>query len=121
MLTITGRTRLDRLGHIGITSTFLSLDALSAAVHEAKRVGDVNSYLELMNVLQELQLPPETLAKLSKDIQSGADMAWAERQTKIIKAETDRLEAELRTYKNNLIKESIRVSRIRSHSLIVRF
>jgi hypothetical protein len=63
-----------------------------------------------MGGLQELHLPPEAVAKLPKDIQEGIDMPWAERQAKIIKAETDRLEAELRTYKNNLIKESIRVS-----------
>jgi COP9 signalosome complex subunit 1 len=36
-------------------------------------------------------------------------MNWMEATTKQVKAETDRLEFELKGYKNNLIKESIRV------------
>jgi COP9 signalosome complex subunit 1 len=39
-----------------------------------------------------------------------ADPAWMERKDKQNKAETTRLEHELKGYKNNLIKESIRVS-----------
>lgn len=38
------------------------------------------------------------------------DLAWVDKMTKQVKSETDRLEAELKGYKNNLIKESIRVS-----------
>lgn len=37
------------------------------------------------------------------------DTQWVDRTQKLVKAETDRLEHELRGYKNNLIKESIRV------------
>lgn len=37
------------------------------------------------------------------------DNDWVERTQKLVRAETDRLEHELRGYKNNLIKESIRV------------
>jgi hypothetical protein len=39
-----------------------------------------------------------------------ADPAWMEKKDKQNKAETTRLEHELKGYKNNLIKESIRVS-----------
>jgi COP9 signalosome complex subunit 1 len=38
------------------------------------------------------------------------DLAWMEKKNKQNKAETTRLEHELKGYKNNLIKESIRVS-----------
>ena len=38
------------------------------------------------------------------------DLAWMEKKEKQNKAETTRLEHELKGYKNNLIKESIRVS-----------
>ena len=38
------------------------------------------------------------------------DLAWVDKMTRQVKVETDRLEAELKGYKNNLIKESIRVS-----------
>lgn len=37
------------------------------------------------------------------------DPSWVDRTNKQIKAESDRLEMELKGYKNNLIKESIRV------------
>lgn len=37
------------------------------------------------------------------------DRSWIERKEKQNKAESSRLEAELKGYKNNLIKESIRV------------
>lgn len=37
------------------------------------------------------------------------DTEWVDRTQKLVKAETDRLEHELKGYKNNLIKESIRV------------
>lgn len=37
------------------------------------------------------------------------DTEWVDRMRKVVKAETDRLEHELKGYKNNLIKESIRV------------
>lgn len=105
-----GRTRLDRLAVIGSTSTYLSIDALSRAVIEAKQLGDVDAYLNVAEALKTLNLPETVIAKLPKDVQTAPDMAWAERRTKEAKHETDRLEAELRTYKNNLIKESIRMA-----------
>jgi COP9 signalosome complex subunit 1 len=37
------------------------------------------------------------------------DTAWVDRTNQRVKADTMRLDAELRGYKNNLIKESIRV------------
>jgi hypothetical protein len=36
-------------------------------------------------------------------------MAWAEKTSREVKEEQDKLEHELKSYKNNLIKESIRV------------
>jgi COP9 signalosome complex subunit 1 len=38
------------------------------------------------------------------------DTTWAEKKTRDTQLEQDRLEHELKSYKNNLIKESIRVS-----------
>lgn len=43
------------------------------------------------------------------ETEAQLDTKWIEHMQKVIKAETDRLEHELRGYKNNLIKESIRV------------
>jgi COP9 signalosome complex subunit 1 len=45
-----------------------------------------------------------------QDAAALMDTAWAERKTRETQQEQDRLEHELKSYKNNLIKESIRVS-----------
>ncbi|KAF9894312.1 hypothetical protein FE257_007815 [Aspergillus nanangensis] len=96
----TGRTRFNRLFLIGTCSTYLSVEALKGAVIEAKAGKDVSRYERAVQVLSEVA-PSEPEANL--------DTEWADRMQKIVKAETDRLEHELRGYKNNLIKESIRM------------
>ncbi|KAI9694882.1 MAG: hypothetical protein M1822_000498 [Bathelium mastoideum] len=96
-----GRTRIDRLFTIGTCCPLFSVEALRTAVREAKQGKDVDLYLNLCQALHALA-PDDPLAAL--------DTSWAEARTKQMKAEGDRLEAELKGYKNNLIKESIRVS-----------
>jgi COP9 signalosome complex subunit 1 len=49
-------------------------------------------------------------ASKGKNLDGLVDPAWAQQQEKANNLETGRLEAELKGYKNNLIKESIRVS-----------
>lgn len=44
------------------------------------------------------------------DPDATPDLGWIDRTIKQVRTETDRLEQELKGYKNNLIKESIRVS-----------
>ena len=100
---LSGRTRYDRLFLIGISSTYLCHEALKAAVAEAKRGKDVGRYENAVAALHEVA-PDSPEAKL--------DTIWIERTNKIVKAETDKLEQELKGYKNNLIKESIRVMHI---------
>ncbi|KAI9367470.1 CSN complex subunit 1 [Aspergillus egyptiacus] len=95
-----GRTRFDRLYLIGTCSTYLAVEALRAAVAEAKSGKDVSRYERAVQALAEVA-PNEP--------EAAVDREWVERSSKIIKAETDRLEHELRGYKNNLIKESIRM------------
>jgi hypothetical protein len=68
---------------------------------EAKAGKDVERYERAVDALMEFA-PNEPEAVLDPD--------WVERTQKAIKAEMDRLEHELKGYKNNLIKESIRVS-----------
>ena len=95
-----GRTRLDRLVHIGICSTSLGTEALKLAVREAKQGKDVRRYLEAVTHLETIG-PDEP--------EAVRDKAWVDRTEKQNLAETHRLEAELKGYKNNLVKESIRV------------
>lgn len=96
-----GRTRYERLLLIGTTCVPLCIEALRLAVIEAKTGRDVNRYLDAQRTLQ-IVAPGDPNAVI--------DEAWVETTGKQVQIETQRLEAELKGYKNNLIKESIRVS-----------
>ena len=95
-----GKTRIDRLYLIGTTSSYLYLEALKAAIAEAKRGKDVNRYEMAVAALRDIA-PGDPDAKL--------DQLWVTRTQAQVQADTEKLEQELRGYKNNLIKESIRV------------
>ena len=70
------------------------------AIAEAKRGKDVKLYLSLVEEFSSIA-PSDSMAL--------SDMAWAEKKTREVKEEQEKLEHELKSYKNNLIKESIRV------------
>ena len=95
-----GRTRIERLLLIGNTSTFLEVEALKSAVQEAKKGSDVKKYNQAVEDLRRVG-PNEPEAK--------HDHQWVAATERKTSDETARLEAELKGYKNNLIKESIRV------------
>ncbi|KXX78020.1 COP9 signalosome complex subunit 1 [Madurella mycetomatis] len=95
-----GRTRFDRLFLIGRSSVPLCVDALKAAVAEAKRGRDTQRYREAVECLR-IAAPSEPEATF--------DQAWLENQESANQIETNRLLTELKGYKNNLIKESIRM------------
>ncbi|KAJ6787831.1 hypothetical protein PWT90_09554 [Aphanocladium album] len=96
----TGRTRFDRLLLIGKSCVPLRVEALKAAVSEAKSGTDVSHYKHAWDAIRKLA-PNEP--------EAARDEAWIDATEKSNKAETQRLESELKGYKNNLIKESIRV------------
>ncbi|KAM3532332.1 hypothetical protein NHJ13051_000318 [Beauveria bassiana] len=95
-----GRTRFDRLLLIGKSCVPLQLDALKAAIAEAKSGRDVSRYKQAWDCIRKLA-PDEP--------EATRDEAWIDATEKSNKAETQRLESELKGYKNNLIKESIRM------------
>ncbi|KAL4936494.1 hypothetical protein BDV06DRAFT_204915 [Aspergillus oleicola] len=96
----TGRTRFNRLYLIGTCSSYLAVEALKAAIAEAKSGKDVSRYYRAVQALSVVA---------PNDPEASVDVDWAERLQKKVKSETDRLEHELKGYKNNLIKESIRM------------
>ncbi|KAF9768724.1 hypothetical protein IL306_013923 [Fusarium sp. DS 682] len=96
----TGRTRIDRLIQIGKSSVPLCVDALKAAIAEAKTGSDVTQYIEAWSCIR-VAAPDEPEAQ--------KDQAWIDRVERENKAETTRLEAQLKQYRHNLIKESIRM------------
>ncbi len=79
----------------------LCIDALKAANAEAKRGKDVQRYRDVWSVCAS---PAPTSPR------PCFDRAWADATDRTNRAETHRLEAELKSYKNNLVKESVRVS-----------
>jgi COP9 signalosome complex subunit 1 len=96
-----GRTRLERLFLIGICSAFLGVEALRMGIREAKEGKDIRRYLELQTALETIG-PHEP--------EAVRDTKWMDRTDKQNQVEAHRLEAELKGYKQNLVKESIRVS-----------
>jgi COP9 signalosome complex subunit 1 len=96
-----GRTRLERLLLIGVCSTFLGIEALKMGISEAKQGKDIRKYLEFQNAL-------ETIGP--NEAESIRDIKWMDRTEKSNQAESQRLEAELKGYKQNLVKESIRMA-----------
>lgn len=76
------------------------MDALRIAVPESKMAKDPNIHLMVTGLLDDLDSGNELAVP---------DTEWVERKTKENQREIDRLEHELRGYKNNLIKESIRM------------
>ncbi|KAF2476534.1 PCI-domain-containing protein [Lindgomyces ingoldianus] len=95
-----GATRLERLHHIGASSTYLALDAYRMAITEAKLGRNVKFYLALTDDFNKIS-PDDSLALV--------DTAWVEKRNRDVKQDQDKLEHELKSYKNNLIKESIRM------------
>ncbi|KAM0355457.1 hypothetical protein ACHAP4_007436 [Fusarium culmorum] len=96
----TGRTRIDRLIQIGKSSVPLCIDALKLAIVEAKAGSDLTQYAEAWNCLR-VAGPQEPEAQLETE--------WVDRVERENKAETTRLESQLKQYRHNLIKESIRM------------
>lgn len=86
---------------IATTCPPLALEAFRMAITELMKGKDVQEYVDVVGDFQKLA-PNEPLAQINT--------AWATQQTQRNNTETNRLEHELKTYKNNLIKESIRVS-----------
>lgn len=68
---------------------------------EAKKGADVRNYNEAVALLKKVSG--------GKNVDGFLDPVWAAQQEKKNAAESARLENELKGYKNNLIKESIRV------------
>lgn len=79
----------------------LSVEALKAAVLEAKKGKNLHNYNSALEKL--LSVAPD-------EPEAIYDQEWCETTKKKNAVETDRLETQLKGYKNNLIKESIRVN-----------
>ncbi|KAM0253391.1 hypothetical protein ACHAQJ_007286 [Trichoderma viride] len=95
-----GRTRYERLMLIGKCCLPLRVEALKAAVLEAKSGSDVTRYKDAWALLR---------AAAPDEPEAQRDEEWIEKAEIANRTETARLETELKGYRNNLIKESIRM------------
>jgi len=95
-----GRTQVNRLVHIGSRCVPLAAEALKLAVKMVKQTFDVARYKEIVDILQKI-VPDDVDAKIDED--------WVDKTTRKVAIETEKMEAALKSYKHNLIKESIRV------------
>lgn len=83
-------------------SEFLAVEALKLAIHKLKdpKSNDTPRYREAVKLLQTFS-PGDSDAVL--------DVAWVDRTSREVADKSEKIEAELKSYKHNLIKESIRV------------
>ncbi|KAF2159924.1 hypothetical protein M409DRAFT_60338 [Zasmidium cellare ATCC 36951] len=88
-----------RLAHVAARCPSLAHHALTLALADAKKGKDVQIYNRLCDLAADLGL---------KDL-GKQDTEWASRKDEENRRELSRLESELRGYKNNLIRESIRM------------
>lgn len=100
-----GPTRFDRLYTIGRSSIPLCIEALKLAVREAKGGISVGRYIDAHRMLA---------AAAPNEPEATFDQDWVDKTRKRVEARTTQLEAELKGYKNNLVKESIRVRKVAS-------
>lgn len=96
----TGRTKVLRLIHIAESIGSLSIQAYELALEVLRADSlDSSTYLKIV----------EKLTTSQGTIAHDYDTVWAQDASKKAQAITDKLEQELKAYKNNLIKESIRM------------
>ncbi|KAF3938682.1 hypothetical protein ABW19_dt0207143 [Dactylella cylindrospora] len=95
-----GRMKLTRLLFIGSHCIPLATEAVKAAIPLIKEAGDTKLYKQAVAILQVFS-PTDPDAK--------PDDEWIEKTTLENKRKTERLDTELKSYKNNMIKESIRI------------
>ncbi|KAI9217793.1 26S proteasome subunit RPN7-domain-containing protein [Blastocladiella britannica] len=98
-----GRAKVDRLCFIAARAPSLAIPALSAALDAIKADSldtDLHNaaFRDLSQRLADANLP-----------QPIPDDAWIDKAARTARVETDKLEAELKTYRANSIKESIRM------------
>lgn len=100
---ILGNALIKRILFIAEKSSFLRLEAYKAAIQEiTATTGNVELY---QTTVQKLNQELETRGMPSVDL----DLNWISTTSQANMEKAERLESELTNYKNNLIKESIRV------------
>ncbi|KAF9103669.1 hypothetical protein BGX29_003086 [Mortierella sp. GBA35] len=109
--TYKGHSKVNRLEFIADRCPSLQVDALKLAITELRNTNTLNvsRYLNLVRKLNEaVKFGAPGGSSVSSDL-LNVDKAWADSQMLKAKQQTDQLEGELKNYKRNSIKESIRM------------
>ncbi|KAF7366739.1 PCI domain-containing protein [Mycena sanguinolenta] len=104
----TGRTAVDRLIHIISTCHQLAPEAFQLAVQQIHQSRDPSLYQQVMSAYETVSGLSETPLPSGMDL-AQLDTRWADETMAKNQAERSKLEVELKTYSNNMIKESIRM------------
>ncbi|KAJ7028669.1 26S proteasome subunit RPN7-domain-containing protein [Mycena alexandri] len=104
----TGRTAIDRLIHIISTCPTLAPEAFQLAVQHIHQSRDPSLYQQVMSAYDHVSSASDAPLPTGMDLAS-IDTKWADEMMAKNQAERSKLEVELKTYSNNMIKESIRM------------
>ncbi|KAJ7201080.1 G protein pathway suppressor 1 [Mycena pura] len=103
-----GRTVIDRLIHIISSCPALAPEAFQLAVQHIHQSRDPSLYQQVLSAYEQIIKSAEVSLPSPGDLAS-LDTRWVEEIMAKNQAERSKLEVELKTYSNNMIKESIRM------------
>ncbi|KAF5373404.1 hypothetical protein D9615_009517 [Tricholomella constricta] len=106
-----GRTAIDRLVHILQTCPSIAPETFQLAVQHVHQSRDPSLYQHLLSIYEQLALSSDLPGQLPNPMDLATlDTKWADETLAKNQAEKIKLEVELKTYSNNMIKESIRMA-----------
>ena len=104
-----GRTAIDRLIHIMMTCPTIAPEAFQLCVQHIHLSRDPALYQSLLQAYEQVATYAEGVSLPNPLELAELDTKWADETLTKNKADRTKLEVELKTYSNNMIKESIRV------------
>ncbi|KAG6906595.1 hypothetical protein DXG01_012998 [Tephrocybe rancida] len=105
-----GRTAIDRLIHIVQTCPTIAPEAFQLAVQHIHQSRNPGLYQNLLTAYEHASGSSDLSATLPNPLElAPLNMSWADDTSAKNHAERTKLEVELKTYSNNMIKESIRI------------
>ncbi|KAF9484272.1 G protein pathway suppressor 1 [Pholiota conissans] len=104
-----GRTAIDRLIHIMTIAPSIAAEAFQLCVQHIHQSRDPSLYQNLLQAYD--QVPSTSEVSLPNPMElAELDTKWADEMLAKNQADRVKLEVELKTYSNNMIKESIRMA-----------
>jgi COP9 signalosome complex subunit 1 len=104
-----GRTAIDRLTFIMSVCPSIAPEAFQLCVQHIHQSRDPSLYQNLYQAYEQLTSNPDVSLPNMIDL-AGLDTKWADEMMTKNQADRVKLEVELKTYSNNMIKESIRMA-----------